>query len=46
LLGYVILSDLPSAREIHGSLIMLVGIAIPILGLAYSAGRKRREPEF
>ena len=42
LLGYVILSDLPSAREIRGSLIMLIGIAIPILGLAHSANRKRR----
>ncbi len=43
LLGYVILSDLPGTREIHGSLIMLVGIAIPILGLAHSANRRRRE---
>ena len=41
LLGYVILSDLPSTREIHGSLIMLLGIAIPVLGLARSRNRDR-----
>lgn len=40
-LGFVILSDLPSTREIQGSLVMLVGIAIPIVGLARSAKRKR-----
>lgn len=32
LLGYLILSDLPSSREIAGGVIMLVGISIPILG--------------
>lgn len=42
-LGYVILSDLPSAREIYGSLIMLIGIAIPILGLARAAKRRNAE---
>jgi drug/metabolite transporter (DMT)-like permease len=32
-LGYVVLSDLPTAREIQGGAIMLIGISIPILGL-------------
>jgi drug/metabolite transporter (DMT)-like permease len=38
-LGYVVLSDLPSAREIQGGIVMLIGISIPILGLARSRAR-------
>ena len=30
-LGYALLSDLPSAREILGGTIMLAGIAVPLL---------------
>jgi drug/metabolite transporter (DMT)-like permease len=33
-LGYVLLSDLPTTREMQGGAIMLIGISIPILGLA------------
>ncbi len=39
-LAYVVLSDLPSAREIEGGTIMLVGIAIPILGGAWAQSRR------
>ena len=42
-LGYLILSDIPDAREIQGSLIMLIGIAIPILGFAKSRNDSRSE---
>lgn len=35
-LGYIVLSDLPTAREIQGGVIMLIGISIPILGLTRS----------
>ncbi len=38
-LGYAVLSDLPSAREIQGSMVMLIGISIPILGWARSRPR-------
>jgi len=38
-LGYVVLSDLPSAREIQGGIVMLIGISIPILGWAQSRPR-------
>ena len=38
-LGYLVLSDLPSAREIGGGVIMLFGIAIPIVSWA----RPKRE---
>jgi drug/metabolite transporter (DMT)-like permease len=30
LLGFVILSDLPSGREIFGGVVMLMGIALPV----------------
>ncbi|MCP5058095.1 MAG: DMT family transporter [bacterium] len=33
-LGAVLLSDQPSAREIQGGVVMLIGIAIPVLGWA------------
>jgi drug/metabolite transporter (DMT)-like permease len=38
-LAYAVLSDLPSAREIQGGIIMLVGISIPILQRAYRRSR-------
>ena len=41
-LAYLLLSDLPTLREIQGGAIMLVGIAIPILGGAWA--RTRRAP--
>lgn len=34
--AYLLLSDLPSTREIQGGIIMLIGIAIPIFGMARS----------
>jgi drug/metabolite transporter (DMT)-like permease len=37
--GWLLLSDLPAAREIYGGLIMLVGIAIPLVG--WGRPRKR-----
>lgn len=39
--AYVILSDLPSAREIQGGIVMLIGISIPMLGFARS---RRQRP--
>jgi drug/metabolite transporter (DMT)-like permease len=33
-LAYLLLDELPLAREILGGMVMLVGIAIPILALA------------
>jgi drug/metabolite transporter (DMT)-like permease len=39
-LAYVVLSDLPSAREIQGGIVMLIGISIPILGLARAAASR------
>lgn len=33
-LGFLVLSDLPSQRELVGSMIMLAGVAVPILGWA------------
>ncbi|MCP4006284.1 MAG: DMT family transporter [bacterium] len=41
-LGYLILSDLPTSREILGGTIMLIGISIPLLGLARA--RRARPP--
>ena len=41
ILGFALLADLPSAREIQGSIIMLIGIAVPILGLTQMSTRKR-----
>jgi len=38
-LAYAVLSDLPSAREIQGGVIMLIGISIPILQRLYRRGR-------
>jgi drug/metabolite transporter (DMT)-like permease len=38
-LAYAILSDSPTDRELQGGLVMLVGIAIPILGWARIARR-------
>lgn len=42
LLAYLILSDLPSTREIAGGIIMLLGISIPILGIHRAHRRERR----
>lgn len=33
-LAYIVLADMPSAREIVGGLVMLTGISIPILGMS------------
>ncbi len=38
-LAYVVLSDLPGAREIQGGIIMLIGISIPILQRLFLKGR-------
>ena len=38
-LAYVVLSDLPSAREIQGGVLMLFGISIPILQRFYRGSR-------
>lgn len=43
-LGYVVLSDLPTAREIQGGVIMMVGISIPILSLARSRPETVADP--
>jgi drug/metabolite transporter (DMT)-like permease len=39
-LAYLVLSDMPSAREIFGGLVMLTGISIPVLGWARSSLRR------
>lgn len=44
-LGYLVLSDLPSAREMWGGLIMLLGIAIPIVSWARPKGGQERTVE-
>lgn len=38
-LAYVVLSDLPTAREIQGGILMLLGISIPIVRRLYPKGR-------
>jgi len=40
LLGFVILSDLPSEREIFGGVVMLMGIALPV----WAWTRRRKSP--
>jgi drug/metabolite transporter (DMT)-like permease len=41
-LAYVVLRDLPGAREIQGGIIMLIGISIPILWRVFPGRRARR----
>jgi drug/metabolite transporter (DMT)-like permease len=43
LLTILVLTETPTSREIAGGLVMLIGIAIPVLG-GSGAGRRSRGP--
>jgi drug/metabolite transporter (DMT)-like permease len=43
-LGVILLSDTPTPRELVGGLVMLVGIALPVLGASRSGGRSPELP--
>jgi drug/metabolite transporter (DMT)-like permease len=40
-IAYILLSDLPNAREIQGGIVMLVGISIPVISLMLQARQPR-----
>jgi drug/metabolite transporter (DMT)-like permease len=42
IVAYILLSDLPSTREIQGGILMLTGISIPVISMVLQANQVRK----